>query len=385
MKPSMRVAVDAHAIGQRLTGNEVYIRNLISRYKHLEPEAEFVAYTSSPAAREWIPEEFRTRRVSCNPFFRLGLEMSARLREDRPDLLHVQYTAPLRCPVPIVVTVHDVSYMEHPEYFTKGRALQLRLSTRKTLREATRIITESEFSRQRISHWFGIDPDEIRVTPLAAEDHFRPVNREMAMQRVTERLKFAGPYVLSVGDWHPRKNQIGLIRAFRALLAAHPKLPHKLVLAGKRTWFAPRVMDEIRQSGLEERIVLTDFVDDDILPHLYNAADVFVFPSFYEGFGLPALEAMACGRPVVCSDSTALPEVVDGAALLFDPHSVEEQMRAIADILIDKELFRRMEKKSLQRAAFFNWNETARQTLDVYREVAGIQTRIPARKELVAS
>ena len=156
------------------------------------------------------------------------------------------------------------------------------------------------------------------------------------------------------------------------------------MLAGKRTWFAPRVLDQIRISGLKERIVLTDFVDDDILPALYNAADVFVFPSFYEGFGLPALEAMACGRPVVCSDSTALPEVVDGAALLFDPQSVREQMRAIADILLDKELFHRMEKKSLQRAAFFDWKDTARQTLDVYAEVADSKARTRTSRELVA-
>lgn len=384
MGSNMRVAVDAHAIGQRLTGNEVYVRNLLSRYGRLAPEAEFIAYVSSTKSREWIPERFEKRPVSRNPFLRLGLQMSARLREDRPDLIHVQYTAPLRCPVPIVVTVHDVSYMEHPEYFTKSRAMQLRLTTRKTLKEAARIITESEFSRQRIAMAFDIDPDSISVTPLAAEDHFRPIEREAAMRKVSDRLGFTGPYILNVGDWHPRKNQIGLIQAFRELLAAHPKLPHKLVLAGKRTWFAPRVLEQIRRSGLGERIVQTDFVDDDILLALYNAADVFVFPSFYEGFGLPALEAMACGRPVVCSDSTALPEVVDGAALLFDPHSVKEQMRAIGDLLLDQELSRRMEKKSLQRAAVFDWKETARRTLDVYSEVAESKVRIQTSKELVA-
>jgi glycosyltransferase involved in cell wall biosynthesis len=381
----MRVAVDAHAIGQRLTGNEVYVRNLLSRYGRLEPEARFITYVSSSKAQDWIPERFQQRRVSANPFLRLGWEMAARLREDLPDLIHVQYTAPLRCPVPIVVTVHDVSYLEHPEYFLSARALQLRISTAKTLREAAKIVTVSEFSRQHIARAFNIEPDSIRVTPLAAEDHFRPIQREAAMRKVTDRFGFEGPYILHVGDWHPRKNQIGLIRAFRELLAAHPKLPHKLVLAGKRTWFAPRVLEQIRRSGLEERIIQTDFVDDDILPALYNAADVFVFPSFYEGFGLPALEAMACGRPVVCSDSTSLPEVVDGAALLFDPHSIQEQMRAIGDILLDKELFHRMEKKSLQRAAFFDWKETARQTLDVYEEVAETRARMQRSKELVAS
>ena len=380
----MRIAVDAHAIGQRLTGNEVYVRNLLSRYALIEPSADVIAYVSTPRASRWIPESFLQRPVSKNPFLRLGRDLNARLREDRPDLLHVQYTAPLSCPVPIVVTIHDVSYLEHPEYFTAARALQLRISTRHTLQRAAKIITVSEFSRNRISRAFGIDPECIRVTPEAAEDCFHPISRDLARRRVAQYLGIVEPFVLSVGDWHPRKNQIGLVRAFRELLAVHPSLPHKLVLAGKRTWFAKRVLDEIRRSGLEERIVTTDFVDDEILPSLYNACDVFVFPSFYEGFGLPAVEAMACGRPVVCSDATALPEVVDGAALLFDPNSVGEQMRAIADILLDKELRERMEKKSLQRAAFFDWRETARQTLDVYAEVASDPLHARVRKELVA-
>ena len=321
--------------------------------------------------------------MSLNPFVRLGLELSARLKQDRPDLIHVQYTAPLRCPVPIVVTVHDVSYMEHPEYFPAPRALQLRLSTRHTLKRASKIITISEYSRERLSRVFNIDPDEITVTYLAAEEYFRPINRERAMRLVADKLGIVGPFILNVGDWHPRKNQIGLIRAFRELLAKHPHLPHRLVLVGKRTWFARRVDEEIRLSGLREKIVITDFVDDELLPLLYNAADVFVFPSFYEGFGLPAVEAMACGRPVVCSDVTALPEVVDGAALLFDPHSVGEQVRAIGDILLDKDLAQRMAKMSLQRSRHFHWRETARQTLEVYSQVASEHRRVQHRKELV--
>ena len=379
----MRVAVDAHAIGQRLTGNEVYVRNLLSRYALLEPTSEFIAYVSGANTNGWIPRGFSQRGVSRNPFVRLGVELSVRLKQDRPDLLHVQYTAPLRCPVPIVVTVHDVSYMEHPEYFTKARMLQLRLSTRHTLERATKIITISEYSRERISRVFGIDPDEITVTYLAAEEYFRPINRERALRLVADKLGVTGPFILNVGDWHPRKNQISLIRAFRELLAKYPHLPHRLVLVGKRTWFARRVDDEIRRSGLKERIAITDFVDDELLPLLYNAADVFVFPSFYEGFGLPVVEAMACGCPVVCSEVTALPEVVDGAALLFDPNSIEEQVRAMGDILLDQDLAQRMAKLSLQRSRHFHWRETARQTLDVYSQVASEHRRVHKRKELL--
>ena len=379
----LTIAVDAHAIGQRQTGNEVYVRSLIHRYPLLAPDADFISYISCDEASKWIPESFEQRRVAKNPFLRLGADLSSSLRRDAPDLIHVQYTAPLNCPCPIVVTVHDVSYMEQPEYLPKWRALQLRLSTTLTLKRAAKVVTISEFSRQRISAVFGIDPAEIVVTPLASQEQFRVVNREMAVANVRAKLGIDRPFVLNVGDLHPRKNQIGLIRAFSELIKAHPELPHLLVFAGKRTWFAPKVTDEIRRQGLEERIVLTDFVDDDFLPLLYNAADLFVFPSFYEGFGLPAIEAMACGRPVVCSSASALPEVVDGAALLFDPNSTAEQMRAMRDILIDPELAERMERKGLQRAKIFDWRETARKTLDVYYEVAEARAR-QSRPALVA-
>jgi glycosyltransferase involved in cell wall biosynthesis len=283
----------------------------------------------------------------------------------------------------VVVTIHDVSYMEHPEYLPASRAWQLRLSTRHTLRHAARVITISEFSRQHVSRAFDLDPDRIAVTPLAAQDNFRVMNRDLAAHLVSERLGIAGPYVLHVGDLHPRKNQVGLIRAFGELLAEHPELPHKLVLAGKHTWHAPKVIEQVRRSGLEQRVVLMGFVEDEILPALYNAADLFVFPSFYEGFGLPLVEAMACGRPIACSTATALPEVVDGAGIFFDPHSTAELVRALRDVLLDGELARRMERKSLQRAASFDWRETARKTLDVYYEVAESRERMRRTKELV--
>lgn len=380
---NLTIAVDAHAIGRRQTGNEVYVRSLIHRYPLLAPEANFIAYTCCDEASSWVPAEFRHRRVAVNPFVRLGADLSMKLRDDRPDLVHVQYTAPLFCPAPIVVTIHDVSYIDRPDYLPRARAMQLQLTVRNTVKRAAKVITISEFSRQRIADTYDLDPDRIAVTPLASQRHFRPMNRELAIRQVRERLGVDRPFILNVGDLHPRKNQIGLIRAFRELLRSQPDLPHALVMAGKHTWFAPRVLEEVQRSGISDRIVLTKFVDDDFLPTLYNACELFVFPSFYEGFGLPVIEAMACGRPVVCSSATALSEVADGAALLFEPHSAAQQMRAMRDALLDEELRGRMEKKSLQRAKSFDWRETARMTLDVYRELAEQRRRVRT-KELVS-
>lgn len=381
----LKIAVDAHAIGRRQTGNEVYVRSLLEHYSRLGPEADFVVYTSCEEGSAWTPRGFRRRRVSKNPFVRLGVELGRRIDEDRPDLIHVQYTAPLRCGAPIVVTIHDVSYLDRPDCLPRWRAEQFRLTVRRTVRRAAKIVTVSEFSRGRIAEAYGLAPADIAVTPLAAQSRFRPMNREQAISETRSKLGMERPFLLNVGDLHPRKNQIGLIRAFAELLREQPQLPHALVMAGKHPWFALRVIEEVKKSGLSDRIVMTNFVDDDFLPTLYNAADLFVFPSFYEGFGLPAIEAMACGRPVACSDATALPEVVDGAAVLFSPNSIGDQMRAMRDVLLDAELASRLERLSLQRAKFCDWRDTARKTIDVYAEVSEQRQRAAPRKELVLS
>jgi glycosyltransferase involved in cell wall biosynthesis len=177
--------------------------------------------------------------------------------------------------------------------------------------------------------------------------------------------------VLTVGDLQPRKNQIGLIRAFEQLIKAHPQLPHELVIVGQNTWFSDRVMDAARNSSVANRIKFTGFVDDGDLVQFYNGCDLFVFPSFYEGFGLPILEAMACGRAVACANTSAMPEVANAAALLFDPASTDQMVRAMRDTLLNHELRSRMERHGHQRASLFTWERTARQTLDVYYEVAG--------------
>jgi glycosyltransferase involved in cell wall biosynthesis len=367
----MRFAVDAHAIGQHLTGNEVYVRSLLRAFAEIDRESDFIAYISGAEAEQLIPERFSVRQVAANPYRRLGWDLARRLRTDKPDLLHVQYTAPLFCTVPVVATVHDVSYIDHPEYFTSQRLQQLRLTVARTVKRATKIITVSEFSRTAILNAYDIPPEKVHAIPNAANPDFRPIGRERAQKSVRARLGMEAPFVFSVGDLQPRKNQIGLIAAFSRVLQAHPRLPHHLVLTGKETWYTQKVREAARNSGVADRIHFTGFVTDPELLELYNACDCFVFPSFYEGFGLPILEAMACGRAVACSNTAAMPEVADGAGLLFNPHDTEDIARALKDILIDSELRARLERLGLQRAAHFSWQKSARATLEVYREIVG--------------
>lgn len=369
----MRISVDAHAIGCHLTGNEVYIRNLLHEFARLEEGNGLIAYISKEDVD--LPGRIRTRRVSRNPYKRLGLDLPVHLQRDRPDLLHVQYTGPLFNPVPLVVSVHDVSYLEYPQYFTQFRSTQLRLTVQRTVKRAARVLTPSEYSRRAILKHYSIAEDKVVVVPNAVSAQFRPIEREVARTAIQRKFGLSGPFVLSVGDLQPRKNHLGLLHAFEDVLRAEPKLPHDLVFVGKETWFSRDVHRAVNRSPIRDRVHFAGFVDDADLVQFYGACDLFVFPSFYEGFGLPILEAMACGRAVACSQATAMPEVANAAGLLFDPASKREIARAMLDVLLDPELRARLERLGVHRAAAFSWEKSAARTLEVYYEVAGRRRR----------
>ncbi|MGH9630023.1 MAG: glycosyltransferase family 4 protein [Bryobacteraceae bacterium] len=369
----MRFSVDAHAIGRHLTGNEVYIRNLLAGFAALDRKSEFIAYITADGQATTsgaVPERFVQRQIAGNSVLRLGFDLSRQLRRDRPDLVHVQYTAPLACPVPVVVSVHDISYLEHPEFFPLYRTLQLGVTVKRTVHAAAVVITPSEFSRQCVMQAYGLEESRVVFIPNAVSSAFRPISQESAAGYVRARFDFPMPFVLTVGDLQPRKNQIGLIRAFEHLVRENPRLPHHLIIVGQKTWFANRIVKAAQASPAAERIHFTEWIGDDDLVQFYNACDLFVFPSFYEGFGMPILEAMACGRAVACSNRSAMPEVANAAALLFNPDSVEEMARAMRDVLLDPELRGRMERLGQSRASLFTWERSAQRTLEVYHQVA---------------
>ncbi|MCW5966591.1 MAG: glycosyltransferase [Bryobacterales bacterium] len=343
----------------------------MEHYVSLAPDVEFLAYVASDEAVPRIPADIDTRVVSSNPYLRLGFQFGRRLKEDRASVVHVQYTAPLGCSVPVVVTVHDVSFVEQPEFFSSFRQNQLAFTVKRTIRQAARVLTCSEFSRKAIARAYGMDPERIVVVPNAASPSFRPLDRQKSSDIVRRAFGLNAPYLLCVGNLQRRKNQIGLIRAFEALMQDQPDLPQHLVFVGKETAQAPEIRAAARRSPLQGRIHFTGFVADDLLPWLYNACDLFVFPSFYEGFGIPLLEAMACGCPVASSNRTALPEVGGNAALYFDPGSISGMARTIHDMLRNLDFAATLGRSAVDRAREFSWRRSAEIVLDTYREAAG--------------
>ena len=370
----MRIGVDAHAVGRKLTGNETYIRNLLREYVRAGRCNDLICYLTSspeltPAVTGLLDLGLDSRFVSPNPFIRLGIDLPRHTRRDNLDLLHVQYTAPLVCPVPIVTTIHDVSYLEVRHFFSMARAAQLQLTVARTVRRAARIIAPSEFSRTRISKAYNIDDSLISVIHNGVDPQFRMIPRDTAAARIRDNHQINAPYILSVGDLHPRKNQTGLIRAFSNIVRADSRLPHHLVLVGKEGWHGREVREEAQSLGVLDRVHFPGFVSDTDLVDFYAGCDLFVFPSFYEGFGLPVLEAMTCGRAVACSQTSALPEVSDSSALLFDPTDDEQIAKAMIDFLLSDDLRLRYERIGHQWASKFSWQRAAAETMAVYERV----------------
>jgi glycosyltransferase involved in cell wall biosynthesis len=291
------------------------------------------------------------------------------LRRRPVDVLHVQYTAPPLAPCPVVATVHDLSFEHIPETFKLRSRVQLKLTVRATVRRAAHVIAPSEFTRRDLVETYGLDPARVTAIPLAVAPHFRPVEDAAEVGRVRRRYGIEGEYVLAVGSIQPRKNLGRLVRAYSALRRARGRsnLP-QLVLVGKKAWLYGETLKAVEEEGLAGSVVLTGYVLEGDLPALYTGALCFAYPSFYEGFGLPPLEAMSCGTPVLTGDRTSLPEVVGDAGLTVDPFDTEALASALARLIDDDALRASLRERGLRRARGFDWRETARMTLKVYRK-----------------
>ena len=370
----MNIGIDAHMLGHNETGNETYILELVRAFAQQKTGDTFFVYVENPDA---LPREardaahmrvvtFKTR----SGVTRLVRELPERAARDGLDVLHISYNAPLMLPAAcaLVVTIHDVSFEEHPEWFPRTLRAFLKWSVPRSARMARAILTDTECARADLMRLYHLPPEKIAVTHYAADARFRPIADAGALQAVRAKYNTSDHFVLAVGNMQPRKNLARLMQAFAQVKRAYA-LPHKLVLVGQKLWLAQNVLAVAQALG--DDVILTGYVPDADLPMLYNAADVFCYPSLYEGFGLPVLEAMACGAAVITSNTSALPEVAGDAAALVNPHSVEELADALYQTLTNAPRRQQLRQKGLARARLFSWERTARQTLQVYARAAG--------------
>jgi len=371
----LRIAIDAHSVGAGLGGNESYATNLIEALAEIDSVNSYTLYVTRNEAitrfRNRWPNFAVRRTLPHTPLVRIPFTLGLELRRHPVDVLHVQFTSPPLAPCPVVVSIHDLSFEHLPETFNRRSRAQLRFTVRRSARTAARVLTLSEHTRQDIISTYKISPNLVAAIPISAPAHFRPVEDERELQRVRHTYGIARNYILAVGSIQPRKNLSRLALAYGRL---PNKLPEsdvpQLVIVGKRAWLYRETLRQVERLKAANNVIVTGYVPEAHLPALYSGALCFVYPSYFEGFGLPPLEAMKCGAPVITGNRTSLPEVVGDAALLVDPFDVDAIATAIASVVSDSNLRSLLQRRSLDRGRTFDWRKTALRTLEVYREAA---------------
>ena len=353
-------------------GNGSYVRGLVPALAALDGDGEYVLYALDPGHPFYA--DFRAHpRVTVRHLWprpalaRIPLSMAAASYRDRLDALHVQYVGPPLRRGALVVTIHDLAFLRIPECFPRRQALRLRFQVRANARRAAVVITDSEHSRRDLRDAYGISESRIRVIPLAPDPALVPVNDPAAIEAVKRTFGVPHRYALSVGRLNARKNLIGLVRAFERVRPGLTE-PVQLVIAGPRDFQATALERAIAASAWAKDILLIGTVTQPELRALLSGATAFAYPSLFEGFGLPPLEAMACGAPVICSNTTSLPEVVGDAALTFDPRRTDDMADALRRVLTDGALRADLIARGRARAARFSWRTTAELTREAYRD-----------------
>jgi glycosyltransferase involved in cell wall biosynthesis len=320
-----------------------------------------------------LPANLRVVRVEVGAagrrWWSWGLPRHLARARRRYDLFHgTNFEVPLWGGVPSVVTVHDLSALLHPSTHTARTTFRARRRLPLMVRRAAACVTPTESVRREVCERLRLEASKVFAVPEAARAVFRPASDE-EVEGVRRASGLAGEFLLAVGTIEPRKNLTTLLRAFESLARERPSSDLRLVVAGRRGWLDRAFLSEVERSTARGRVLLTGYVSDETLRALYTSCRAFVYPSVYEGFGLPPLEAMACGAAVVAGDIPAVAEVTGGAALLVPPRDADALARAIASLLDDPDARARLTKAGRARASEFTWERAARMTLEVYGRV----------------
>src|SRR5688572_26534128 len=367
----------------RNAGVSGFIRGITSRLPGVPGDERFLLYTNHQL-RDWPGVEGPRLRLAPAPFpttspvIRILWEQTclpALAVRDRLDVLHCPLNVqPVLTTRPVVLTIHDLSFIRFPERFSRLKQRYLVTLTRYSARRARRILTDSAATRDDVIAAFGIPASRVDVVYGACDADFRPLDRSNA-EEVDAQEAFRRKHhlpervILYLATLEPRKNVDRLVHAYARLVKRG--FPHALVLAGGKGWGYERIFRAIEEHGLTDRVILPGYVSREEQPRWYNAADLFVYPSQYEGFGLPPLEAMACGIPVVTSNSSSLPEVVGSAGITVNVDDVEALADAMAAVLLDPAEAARLRELGVQRAATFTWESAAAACVAAYRTAAG--------------
>lgn len=369
---NLRIGIDMSVVDRMFQGVRTHVIELFSRVIARAPDIEFFVFLDQPELLPFLAPAFsapnvrRIRMPTANPIKRLYWQLPTLVRRYDIDVIHTQYFLPAPVACARVVTIHDILFETHPQYFTPMFAAGSRLLMRYAARHADHVFTVSEFSKGEIARLYGVPGDRITVVYNGADlGRFAPgfAGGEFLLKRGLT----SGNYILSVGRLEPRKNHRSLVEAYSRL---HGEVP-PLVLVGQRDFQFDAVFSAIDRLGLRGRVHVLEDVADDELPVLYRHAKLFAYPAFAEGFGMPPLEAMAAGVPVVSSNTTAIPEVVGDTGILVSPDDVSQLAAAMQRILDDPAEARRLAAAGRERALSFTWEAPAQKLHQHYLAALG--------------
>ncbi|HSQ26905.1 MAG TPA: glycosyltransferase family 1 protein [Anaerolineales bacterium] len=371
----MRIGIDATALPPEPVGAGNYIIHLVRALASLDSDDEWVIFAQEHARNligvpacdrlEWrlIPDQSPARRLAWEQ-----ARFPSIIQESRLELLHSpHYTRPVRLSCASVVTLHDMTFFLYPQLHTRIKRLFFPRMIRYSARHADALITISDHTRRDAIRILHIPEDKITSIPLGIHPDFHPIQDQHALDICREKYRLPQTFILYVGLVEPRKNLPVLFEAYQQLLQRCQ--PPPLVIAGRMGWGVEQVMQQVKQLGLQDKLIFPGYVDASDLPQVYNLAQVFVYPSRYEGFGFPPLEAMACGTPTITSAVSAMLDHVGQAAVLVEPDNPQALSAAIFGLLTQPEKCKRLALAGPQQAARFTWAETARQTRALYQKV----------------
>jgi glycosyltransferase involved in cell wall biosynthesis len=375
---ALKVGILGHLLdvrpGFRQAGVSRYIAFLVDALPSASPD-RFVVYVG-PQAGDTLPRRsglrwVRGRLPTGTPEVRIAWEQliaPALLARDGIDVVHAPVNvSPHFTSRPTVVTVHDLAFRLFPEQYPGLKRRYLDALTRRSVEQADQVIAVSDNTRADLLRAYRVHPERVHVVPNGVDPSLQPINDPTSLAQFRARHQLPDQFILALSTLQPRKNLITLLRAW-ARLDASSRLP--LVVAGAPGWKVDPIFEEVRALGIADQMRFAGYAASDELALWYSAATLFVYPSLYEGFGLPVLEAMACGTPVVSSNASSLPEVAGDAALLVDPRDVDGLAAAIDRLAQDPTLRASLAKQGIERARQFSWARTARETVEVYRLAA---------------
>ena len=368
----MRIAIDARKL--RDYGIGTYVRNLLRHLARIDQSTEFVVLCRQTDAQtvQRLGANFRPVPEKSAPYsIREQLTVPLDLRRERVDLFHApHYVLPPLTPCPSVVTIHDCIHLRFPQYLPNRVAYAYaRASLWIATHRSHRILTVSEASKRDILRYFRVPEKKIDVIYNAIDERFGQPPAPEEIERVRERYQLDGPFILYAGNIKPHKNLERLIEAFHSLRGGGGFDNVRLLIIGDEISKYATLRRAVHRHKLHKHVRFFGFVPDETLASLYRLASVFVFPSLYEGFGLPPLEAMASGTPVITSNVSSLPEVVGEAAILIDPYEPDSIADAMRRVLTDPALRDDLRRRGLERASEFSWDRSVRRVRAIYDEV----------------